>query len=622
MNLQNNIQPRSSINSFGRRRVDRDTGPRPDTRMHSGKPASGSFGTSGGLTNPSRDRLIYVMTSLIGLPVDVHIRNGSIISGIFHATNAEKDFGIVLKMAQIIKDGSARGQKSVPDTVKKPRDMFIQSKDLVQVVAKDVPLTIEEFSNGNAHERRTDLMIDSAISHSRHLEAERELERWTPDVDDPGCPELENIFDGTWNRNWDQFETNEALFGVKSTFDEELYTTKLERGPRTRELELKASRLAREIEGEDTNDLHLAEERGMQFHEDFDFDEEIRYSAVKREVDDSGFEESDISFLDACNDETFGTSHGSAIQISYSDVARNKYVNKGPTSSSLLSMDEESSRKVHSDMEARHSSSNIHVKPVTSDFVAKSSLFFKEEIRLEEKQTNDRDEEKDFLNGCTERTLPEVAQTSKFIEVQSLQTSIDAKQRSPGTDAYDSSSAGLESKPSIGESSEAAFSADSVAASEPVDPALRTGISKSSTSERIGAGRASGATGLSPSSSLGSLSSEKSTLNPNAKEFKLNPNAKSFTPSASFRTSVPMSEVPFFYGGNLSAIPPMHSVSMGIGIGPSFGGPQPVYNPQAAQAYVHPNGPLYGQQMIVGQPRPVYYMPTYPPEMQYKGRDH
>ncbi len=62
-------------------------------------------------------------------------------------------------------------------------------------------------------------------------------------------------------RGWNQFETNETLFGVKSTFDEELYTTKLERGPRMDELEKKALRIAREIEGEDTQDLHLAEVR-------------------------------------------------------------------------------------------------------------------------------------------------------------------------------------------------------------------------------------------------------------------------------------------------------------------------------------------------------------------------
>lgn len=60
-------------------------------------------------------------------------------------------------------------------------------------------------------------------------------------------------------RSWDQFETNAALFGVKSTFNEDLYTTKLERGPHMRELEKHASRIAREIEGEDTEDLHLAE---------------------------------------------------------------------------------------------------------------------------------------------------------------------------------------------------------------------------------------------------------------------------------------------------------------------------------------------------------------------------
>lgn len=62
-----------------------------------------------------------------------------------------------------------------------------------------------------------------------------------------------------FSRGWDQFETNEMLFGVTSTFDEELYTTKLEKGPQMRELEKQALRIAREIEGEETQDLHLAE---------------------------------------------------------------------------------------------------------------------------------------------------------------------------------------------------------------------------------------------------------------------------------------------------------------------------------------------------------------------------
>lgn len=58
---------------------------------------------------------------------------------------------------------------------------------------------------------------------------------------------------------WDQFKVNQERFGVKSTFNEEMYTTPLDRGLWTRELEEKAREIAREIEGENTGDLHVAE---------------------------------------------------------------------------------------------------------------------------------------------------------------------------------------------------------------------------------------------------------------------------------------------------------------------------------------------------------------------------
>lgn len=53
-----------------------------------------SSGKFGGCESPSHDRLLYVATSLIGLPVDVQMKNGSIFSGIFHATTDEKEFGM------------------------------------------------------------------------------------------------------------------------------------------------------------------------------------------------------------------------------------------------------------------------------------------------------------------------------------------------------------------------------------------------------------------------------------------------------------------------------------------------------------------------------------------------
>lgn len=61
-------------------------------------------------------------------------------------------------------------------------------------------VTRDGFASELQPEKHLEILIDSAISQSRHVEVERELERWVPDEDDPQCPELENIFDGPWNR--------------------------------------------------------------------------------------------------------------------------------------------------------------------------------------------------------------------------------------------------------------------------------------------------------------------------------------------------------------------------------------------------------------------------------------
>jgi len=61
---------------------------------------------------------------------------------------------------------------------------------------------------------------------------------------------------------WDQFEANQRQFGVQTSFDEDLYTTKLDR-KRAGISERAAARIARDIEGGKTSNPHLAEERGQ-----------------------------------------------------------------------------------------------------------------------------------------------------------------------------------------------------------------------------------------------------------------------------------------------------------------------------------------------------------------------
>ncbi|CAK9198824.1 unnamed protein product [Sphagnum troendelagicum] len=340
-------QQRSTAgNGVGRRRTDREGGSRPDAGHRSDnqnwrQPAKASSDSSpqggqynhlttsnsgrlrsstevagvrytgaGGEKTVQERHLLFLHTCLIGQQVEVQTKNGQVYSGIFHAAKIEsKDFGVVLKMARLIKDGTVKGGKSeaVKDALRKPplKSYIIVGKDFVQIVAKDVLLSVDALSNGRAHENHTEIETDAVLSQVQNCEVERELKPWKPD--DDASENLTLNFNHTW-RSWDQFETNKTLFGVESTFNEELYTTKLERGPQTREREREAWRIAREIEGQTTRNVHLAEERGMQLTSEVEaMDEESRYSSVLRGEKDMG-EDGEDGHVDAHNDETFGGS--------------------------------------------------------------------------------------------------------------------------------------------------------------------------------------------------------------------------------------------------------------------------------------------------------------------------
>lgn len=122
---------------------------------------------------------------------------------------------------------------------------------------------------------------DTDISRGGQDVKGRPLERWAdPDADGPGMTLEESTSQG----HWDQFKANQEKFGVKSTFDELLYTTAIDRShPEFSERQNRANRIAAEIEGQaPSKNLHLAEERG-QVVDDSGVDEEDKYSGVQRD---------------------------------------------------------------------------------------------------------------------------------------------------------------------------------------------------------------------------------------------------------------------------------------------------------------------------------------------------
>lgn len=111
----------------------------------------------------------------------------------------------------------------------------------------------------------------------------RELSKWAPSAEDSKLVGAEFDKEARLGAGWDQFEVNQKLFGVQTSFDESIYTTPIDRSaPDFKQREARASKLAKEIldtSGNVTN-IHLAEERGLVLGTDYD--EEDRYGAVVR----------------------------------------------------------------------------------------------------------------------------------------------------------------------------------------------------------------------------------------------------------------------------------------------------------------------------------------------------
>jgi LsmAD domain len=80
------------------------------------------------------------------------------------------------------------------------------------------------------------------------------LQAWQPSPDGTGPTPGQFGDDLTFgpgnagNKSWDQFAANEQLYGVKTSFDEDVYTTRLDRSAADfEERERKAQKIANEI---------------------------------------------------------------------------------------------------------------------------------------------------------------------------------------------------------------------------------------------------------------------------------------------------------------------------------------------------------------------------------------
>ncbi|KAK9322251.1 hypothetical protein V1517DRAFT_338976 [Lipomyces orientalis] len=216
------------------------------------------------------DRLLYLLIRAVGSSVVATVRSGARYAGILSSAQTHGDVGVALRFARQI---AAPPGEELDDDAKETvvSTLLIQPKDLLDLKILEVNLTEQ-----NGFRTDTDISRNSSSEHKQ-----RELQPWKPDESIP----MESLDDFESSAGtWDQFAVNEQLFGVQSTFDENIYTTRLDKShPQYKERAAAAERIAREIESSSYGgNIHVAEERGI-LVDDSGIDEEDKYSGVIRE---------------------------------------------------------------------------------------------------------------------------------------------------------------------------------------------------------------------------------------------------------------------------------------------------------------------------------------------------
>ncbi|KAK2760843.1 hypothetical protein FQN54_002082 [Arachnomyces sp. PD_36] len=228
----------------------------------------------------AHDRLLFLLTSFIGLSATITTKNGESFTGIFSGSVLEpSESSFMMKMTQKVSadQGRANGANEIYLGSAPDHSMVFDAKDIVDVSVANVSTSevVAKEHSGASNGFRTDADISG-----RHATRERNLQRWEPSADTDVDLSLESAGTGTW----DQFETNARLFGATSSYDENLYTTRIDRNdPSYKRKEAEAARIAREIESSETDNVHLKEERGHVCETDAGQDEEEKYSGVRRD---------------------------------------------------------------------------------------------------------------------------------------------------------------------------------------------------------------------------------------------------------------------------------------------------------------------------------------------------
>ena len=210
-----------------------------------------------------------IMNSL-GEKIRINLISGDIIEGLLNTIDSINNEYL------IINNPRRFSRTGIP--------LFLK-ESLLKIYFKEILSINYEINNLILdNKKNNEFFSDSQIS-KKHYKSKKEeklvkFELKEEDKDKYLNQKLEDEND----ENWDQFELNKKMYNVISTYDENLYTTKLDKNKISEEDKKYADKMYKEIMSSSKNEknVHILEDRGIIKQKDEEFNEEDKYSSVIR----------------------------------------------------------------------------------------------------------------------------------------------------------------------------------------------------------------------------------------------------------------------------------------------------------------------------------------------------
>ena len=217
-------------------------------------------------------RYYSLILNSIGEKIHIDLISGDVIEGLLYSIDPiNNEYLLINNPRRLSRTG-------VP--------LFLK-ESFLKIYFKEI-LSINYLINNNIPQEKNNyknntFKVDSQISKKNiNKTREEKLVKYEIKPEDKNKKYINQTLEDEEDINWDQFELNKKVYNVISTYDENLYTTKLDKNKITEEDKKFADKIYNEImkTNKDEKNVHILEERGVIQQKDNDMDEEDKYSSV------------------------------------------------------------------------------------------------------------------------------------------------------------------------------------------------------------------------------------------------------------------------------------------------------------------------------------------------------